>query len=156
MKTSGIPSENYEHKGILTSEGKIVDVKSGKTLEAFAVEPADYDVYVTASTSEENLAFAGIEAAGNLSDAKIKISDISRQIPELMLGHSGIVTVGAEGAVAPIEVKRIVSSLDVTVDGLQNIDAQTISLTIAGMYDQVDLDGNLSKAAQTSVARRLH
>lgn len=155
MKTSGIPSENYEHKGILTSEGKIVDVKSGKTLEAFAVEPADYDVYVTASTSEENLAFAGIEAAGNLSDAKIKISDISRQIPELMLGHSGIVTVGAEGAVAPIEVKRIVSSLDVTVDGLQNIDAQTISLTIAGMYDQVDLDGNLSKSGADFCSKTL-
>ena len=33
MKTSCVPSENYEHKGILTSEGKIVDVnvRSGRS-----------------------------------------------------------------------------------------------------------------------------
>ena len=148
----------YAHRALLVREGGIVDVKSASAasgLGAFSVEPGDYTVYAMASSDESNLTCSGLEASNAVSDARIRITDMSAQIPELLVGNSGSVTVGEEGAAAALELKRVVSSLEVTVSGLENVDAASITLTIGNLYDQVSLDGSLSRSGAAFATKSL-
>ena len=89
----------YAHRAILMSEGNIADAKSAAdaaSLGAFSVEPGSYTVYAVASSDEANLTFTGVAASNAVADARVKITDISAQIPELLVGNSDVVTVGAE------------------------------------------------------------
>lgn len=148
----------YAHKAILVSGGNIADAKSASgaaALGAFTVEPGDYVVYAAASSDEANLAFSGVVVPNAVADARIRVTDMSGQIPELLVGHSASVTVGAEGATALLELKRVVASVKVTVNGLENVDAESIILTIGNMYDQADLDGSLSKSGAAFASKSI-
>ena len=72
-----------------------------------------------------------------------------------MVGNSDVVTVGAEGAAAALQLKRVVASVTVTVSGLENVDAESITLTIGNMYDQVSLDGAFSKSGAAFASKSL-
>ncbi|HAY31667.1 fimbrillin family protein, partial [Alistipes sp.] len=140
------------------SEGNIADAKSAAdaaSLGAFSVEPGSYTVYAVASSDEANLTFTGVAASNAVADARVKITDISAQIPELLVGNSDVVTVGAEGAAAALQLKRVVASVTVTVSGLENVDAESITLTIGNMYDQVSLDGAFSKSGAAFASKSL-
>ena len=91
----------YAHRAILVSEGNIADAKSAAdaaSLGAFSVEPGSYTVYAVASSDEANLTFTGVAASNAVADARVKITDISAQIPELLVGNSDVVTVSLDGA----------------------------------------------------------
>ena len=148
----------YAHRAILMSEDNIADAKSAAdaaSLGAFSVEPGSYTVYAVASSDEANLTFTGVAASNAVADARVKITDISAQIPELLVGNSDVVTVGAEGAAAALQLKRVVASVTVTVSGLENVDAESITLTIGNMYDQVSLDGAFSKSGAAFASKSL-
>ena len=148
----------YAHRAILVSEGNIADAKSAAdaaALGSFSVEPGSYTVYAVASSDETNLTFSGVAASNAVADARVKITDISAQIPELLVGNSDVVTVGAEGAAAALQLKRVVASVTVTVSGLENVDAESITLTIGNMYDQVSLDGAFSKSGAAFASKSL-
>ena len=148
----------YAHRAILVSEGNIADAKSAAdaaSLGAFSVEPGSYTVYAVASSDEANLTFTGVAASNAVADARVKITDISAQIPELLVGNSDVVTVGAKGAAAALQLKRVVASVTVTVSGLENVDAESITLTIGNMYDQVSLDGAFSKSGAAFASKSL-
>ena len=148
----------YAHRAILVSEGNIADAKSAAdaaALGSFSVEPGSYTVYAVASSDETNLTFTGVAASNAVADARVKITDISAQIPELLVGNSDVVTVGAEGAAAALQLKRVVASVTVTVSGLENVDAESITLTIGNMYDQVSLDGAFSKSGAAFASKSL-
>ena len=148
----------YAHRAILVSEGNIADAKSAAdaaSLGTFSVEPGSYTVYAVASSDEANLTFTGVAASNAVADARVKITDISAQIPELLVGNSDVVTVGAEGAAAALQLKRVVASVTVTVSGLENVDAESITLTIGNMYDQVSLDGAFSKSGAAFASKSL-
>ncbi len=148
-RSEGAAEAEYAHKAYLVSGTTISDAKSAANaagLTAFSVEPGTYTVYASAANSETNLTFTGIEASKAIADARIKVTDMTAQIPELMVGKSAAVAVSDQGGTASVELKRVVASVEVSVSGLSAIDANTITLTIGNMYDQVDLDGNLSKS----------
>lgn len=135
---------SYAHKAVLVSGDNIADVLSASTaagLGSFTVEAGDYTVYAVASSDESNLTFSGLTAASALTSARITVSDMGAQIPEIMVGASAPVTVGAADATASVELVRAVAYINVTVSGLEASQASSISLTIGNMYDQIDLSG---------------
>lgn len=135
---------SYAHKAVLVSGENIADVLSASSaagLGSFTVEAGDYTVYAVASSDESNLTFSGLSAASALTSARITVSDMSAQIPEIMVGASSPVTVGTDDATASVELTRAVSYVNVTVSGLESSSASSISLTIGNMYDQIDLSG---------------
>ena len=148
----------YAHRLFLTQDGSVVGAQQTATaseLGAFSVEPGDYAIYAAAASDLSNLTFSGVETSNSVSEARIRISDMAGQIPELLVGNSGTVTVGEEGAAASIELKRVVASLEVSVSGLENVDAEQISLTVGNMYDQVDLTGVPSLSGAATVSKQI-
>ena len=149
---------SYAHRALLIQGGAIAASKQSSDasgLGAFSVEPGEYTVYATAANDESNLIFTGFETSNVASEARIRIADMSSQIPELLVGNSGAVMVGEQGAAASLELRRVVASLEVTVNGLENVDAESITLTVGNMYDQVDLEGNPSQSASAYVSKSL-
>ena len=156
-RSSGAES-TYAHRAFLVLNGAISDTKQASDaagLGPFSVEPGEYTVYATAASDESNLTFSGAETSHPVSDTRIRLSDMSAQIPELLVGNSGPVTVSEEGAAAAIELKRVVASLEVSVSGLENVDASSITLTVANMYDQVDLDGTPSQSGSAFASKEI-
>ncbi len=148
----------YAHRAILVSDGNITNAKSAANaaaLEPFSVEPGSYTVYATASSDEANLTFMNVAVSNAIANARVKITDISAQIPELLVGSSEPVTVDTEGATASLQLKRVVASVKVTVSGLEHVSAENITLTIGNMYDQVSLDGTLSKSGPAFASKTL-
>lgn len=148
----------YPHKIFLVADGLIENSASGANAAAltpFSVEPGTYSVYATAASDEANLTFSGIDKSGSITSSRIKIKDMTAQIPEILVGNSDPVTVGEVDATANIELKRVIASVNVTLNGLETLDATSITLTINNMYDQVSLDGAPSKSGAAFVSKSL-
>ena len=150
---------NYAHKALLVSGTSIADIKKAATLsglEAFSVEPGEYTTYATAASDETNLTFSGISVSDEITSARIKITDMGTQIPDLLIGKSAPVTVGVEGGTANILLTRVVAALDIAVSGLETVEAASITLTIKNMYDQVDWDGTPLKSGSEFASKTIN
>lgn len=152
------PEASYVHKAFLVSENLIEDEKNAASLadlEAFSVQPGNYTIYGIASNNVTNLSFNSFSKSNAITDARIKITDINAQIPEVLVGKSDLVNVDIEGGTANLTMTRIVAALNINVSGLESVEAQNITLTINNMYDQVDPLGTPLKSGADFLSKTI-
>ena len=116
----------YAHRAILVSEGNIADAKSAADAASLGAFSVEPGSYT-------------VYAVASSDEANLTFTGVA----------------GAEGAAAALQLKRVVASVTVTVSGLENVDAESITLTIGNMYDQVSLDGAFSKSGAAFASKSL-